>query len=569
MDSETTPVTIVPGGSFLHRDTAMGTVLPPSRDSLLIADTMTQFVRQEVLPQVTALEVREEGAMRRLMQKAGELGLLAGAIPQAYGGLELSRTENALLSERAALYPSFALTQNVHSGVATLPLVWFGTDEQKARYLPAIAQGEKIAAFALTEANAGSDALSARCQAVPNDSGFTLTGAKSWITNAGLADLFTVFARISEVGLTAFLVERNSPGLTLGKEEEKLGLRGTSTRAVFLDDVRVPASAVLGDPGQGHRVALYPLNIGRLHIAAGALGACKANLYSAVRYAKERRQFGKSLAEFGLIQGKLGEMAARVFAAESMVYRTCDLLDRAIAQGYAPYVAAEEYAVECALAKIYATEALDFVVDECLQIHGGYGYSEAFPIARAYRDARVMRIFEGTNEINRLTVTDQLGRRFRTGRLPLRYKEEPSYLDGLRTAVRTVLLALWERIPPEETEQHQEAFACCADMVLSLFAADSAVLWELNQPDAVDAWQVDAWQRFATDCGWAVFGDAVRQVRHRAAELADYPVDMSLRHRVYEVLPEGYFDAITRRRELAASLLEGVGWSWLTTIEGN
>ncbi len=560
MDSEGGQVTRVAGGSFLTDATPFGSTttqqqLPP--ETFLMADTMTRFIRQEVLPYLAALEAHEEGLLGRLMQRAGELGLLAGSVPEAYGGLGLSRAANALLYERAALQPSFALTQNVHSGVATLPLVWFGTEEQKRAYLPAMASGKKMGAFALTEANAGSDALSAQCQAIPTRNGYALTGVKNWITNAGIADVFTVFARIPEVGVTAFLVDRNAAGVSLGKEEEKLGLRGASTRTLFLDNVQVSDSAILGEPGKGHRVALYPLNIGRLNIGASAVGAAKVNLWRAVLYARERHQFGRSIGEFGLIQSKLGEMAARVFAAESMIYRVCGLVDEVLRYDTNPLIAAEEYAIECSMVKIYATETLDYVVDECLQIHGGYGYSEAFPIARAYRDARVMRIFEGTNEINRLTVLDQLTRRVRSGRLVLADDGDGirDALTPLRKAVRTVLLSVWKRIPPGDMEKCQEVAALCAEMVLFVFAVDSTLRRFIGTSRNISA--------FVGNCRDVVVTDATRQIRNGSAELANYLLDKGIGCQVGNILPEREEDTVTARRKLADFLLDGAGEGWL------
>jgi alkylation response protein AidB-like acyl-CoA dehydrogenase len=552
-------MTAASGGAFLVGPITPACARTPEdlpADALLMADTMERFVRGQVLPHEAALEAREEGLIRRLMQEAGCLGLLAGAIPTTYGGLGLSRSALALLCERAALSPPFALTHNVHGGVATLPLVWFGTEEQKARYLPKFASGEWIGAFALTEANAGSDALAARCRAERIADGYRLSGAKNWITNAGIADLFTVFARVEGAGMTAFLIERSLPGVGVGREEEKMGLRGTSTRALFLDGVIVPESAVLGEVGGGHRVALHPLNVGRLNIAAGALGACKANLRLAAQYAATRRQFDRPLTDFGLIQGKLGEITARTFAAESMVYRVAGLLDDGMEHDRTlPPRAAEEYAVECALVKVYATEAQAFVVDESLQIHGGYGFSETYPAARAYRDARVTRLFEGTNEINRLTVADQLARRVRVGRLALDSVPAPdaSPLAVLRELTQEILLALWERYPTSDAAQ--EAHSACADMVLALFTAESA---------AIRATRLSGRAReLAEDAAGIILVDSCTQSRTLAHEVCRHRDDRSLWAHLSACLPEPWFDAIAARRRLAAALrgADG-GWLW-------
>jgi alkylation response protein AidB-like acyl-CoA dehydrogenase len=505
---------------------------------------MERFVRAEVLPFADAIERQETGVLRGLLHRAGELGLLAGTVPTEYGGLGLPRSVTALLYERAAVVPSFALAHNVHCGVGTLPLVWFGTAEQKARYLPGLATGERIGAFALSEANAGSDALAARCRAErTSDGGFRLTGTKAWITNAGFADLFTVFAKVDSTHLTAFLVPRDTPGLTLGREEEKMGLRGSSTRALFLDGVMVGPDAILGEIGAGHRAALYPLNIGRLNIAAGALGAGKTALRHAVRYARNRRQSGHPLADFGLIQHKLGEMAARLYTAESMVYRVAGLLDT-------PGMPVDEYAIECALVKVYATEALGYVVDEAVQVHGGYGFAEAYPVARAYRDARVSRIFEGTNEINRLTVMEQLARRVGKGRLDLG-TSSPGHPGGevaiLRTLTRETILTVWEKIGTA-TDGNQETAAICTEMIIGLFAAESAWLRAAQLAGPTQEW--------AEDAANIVFADACALAHSQLIALGAHLGDRGVWQRLSVDVPEPWFDAISARRRLANALVE-------------
>lgn len=544
------------GGGFINGPPA--TVFTPedqTSETRLLADTMTGFLQSEVLPRLSALEAREDGLLRQLLTNAGHLGLLASSVPETYGGLGLSRAASALLYERAALCPSFALAHNVHSGVATLPLVWFGTEEQKRRYLPRLAAGESIGAFALTEANAGSDALSTRCIAIPQDNGFRLIGTKLWITNGGVADLFTVFARIPEIGVTAFLVERNTPGVSLGREEEKLGLRGASTRALYLDSVCVAKENILGVPGKGHQVALIPLNVGRVNIAAGAVGAAKSNLQLAIRYAQERRQFGQPLAQLGLIQSKLGEMAARIFAAESMIYRICGLLDGP--EG-TPLERSAEYAIECALVKVYATEVAGYVADECLQIHGGYGYSEAFPIARAYRDARVLRIFEGTNEINRLAVVDGIARRIRAGRLSLEAEAicTDDVFQNLRSLLRASLRALAAQVPLDKaTREAQEAAALCADIAIPLFAAESVALWATRIRGPLST--------FACDIAALLHATADRQGRERVEELAAYLGDPYLSARVDQQQISSRPDTITLRRRLAESVCQSAAQNWL------
>jgi alkylation response protein AidB-like acyl-CoA dehydrogenase len=428
------------GGEFLLREIAPEQVFTPemlSPEARMIARTMEEFMRKEVLPVVPRLEAQEPGLLPILMRKAGSLGLLAGAIPEPYGGLSLRKTDLALLAEKAAVYLSFAISIGVHTGVATLPLLFFGTEEQKAKYLPGLASGEILGSFALSEANSGSDALGARAKATlsPDGTHYRLTGEKLWITNGGFADLFTLFARVDGEQFTAFLIEQDAPGLIPGREERKMGLHGSSTRRMLLQEAQVPVANILGEVGKGHRPALYALNIGRFSIGVTALGAAKECLRMAARYAKQRQQFGRSIAAFDLIRHKLSAMAVRIYLLESMIYRVAGYWDALMTPPVQtnalehentrtpedlkpPFLhASEEYAIECAMIKFFGTEVLGYVVDEALQIHGGFGYSEEFPIERIYRDARVFRIFEGTNEINRLTVLDQLLRRLTAGRL--------------------------------------------------------------------------------------------------------------------------------------------------------
>jgi alkylation response protein AidB-like acyl-CoA dehydrogenase len=420
------------GGAFLLDEATPEQILTSeelSSEARLMAKTMEDFLRRDVLPVTDRLEAQEEGLMPRLIRKAGELGFLGAGLPERYGGLDLPKSAIALVTETMGANPSFAISVGVHGGVASLPLLSFGTEEQKQTYLPRLASGEWIGAFALSEANSGSDATAAQTRATltPDGKHYRLNGTKMWITNGGFADLFTVFAQVDGEQFTAFLVERTMPGVQPEREEHKLGLHGSSTRRLVLENAQVPVENVLGEIGKGHRPAFYALNIGRFHIGATALGFAKAIFADAVRYAKQRIQFDRPIAEFGLIQHKIGEMAARLFMLESMVTRTAGCWDSVFGAidpnaSDAPeryQAASEEYAIECALIKFFGTETLDYVVDESLQMHGGFGFSEEFSVARAYRDARVFRIFEGTNEINRLTVLDQLLRRGRQNRLPL------------------------------------------------------------------------------------------------------------------------------------------------------
>jgi alkylation response protein AidB-like acyl-CoA dehydrogenase len=462
-----------------------------------IAKTTRTFVEREVLPLLPRLEAGEHELNVPLLRRAGDLGLLAAEVPEAYEGLDLPKTLSTVIAEELAGGGSFAVSFGAHSSIGTLPLVYFGTDEQKARYLPRLASGEWIGAYALTETGSGSDALGARTRATLSADGrhYLLSGDKMWITNAGFADLFTVFAKVDGKRFTAFLVERDSPGLSFGEEEHKLGIKGSSTRQLHLADVPVPVENVLGEIGKGHRIAFNVLNVGRYKLGAGAVGGAKHALRLAAGYAQERHQFGRAIASFGLVRAKLAEMASRTFAAESAVYRTVGLIDEALAAEPTRAVldAVEEYAVEASIVKVLGSEVLDFCVDESLQIHGGYGYSAEFPIERAYRDSRINRIFEGTNEINRLLIPGMLLRRATKGELPLvsaaeRLQTEllePSFDEpedpeaaSLEGQKKLALLVAGKAVQVygEAIEEEQEVLGAIADVVIGTYASESALL---------------------------------------------------------------------------------------------
>jgi alkylation response protein AidB-like acyl-CoA dehydrogenase len=494
-------VKTISGGGFLIEELGPGEVFTPediTEEQRMFGRTAEEFLRKEVLPRQEAIYAKDYSAHRELMRKAGELGLLAIDIPEKYGGLGLDKVSSAVVGEKFALQPSFAGTHSAHVNIGTLPIVFFGTEEQKRKYLPKLATGQIIGAYALTEPHSGSDALAARTRATlsPDGRHYILNGQKMWITNGGFADLFTVFAKVDGEKFTAFLVERG-PGLISGHEEKKLGLDGCSTTALILEDCRVPVENVLGEVGRGHRVAFNVLNIGRLKLGARSLGSMKLALYESVRYAKERCQFGRPIADFGLIKHKLAEMTIRIYVGESMLYRALGMIDRAL-----EYVnkddpqqllqVLEQYAIECSIIKVWETEALAYVVDEEVQVFGGYGYSKEYPAERAYRDARIARIYEGTNEINRLVIASQLLRRAGSGQLPLLeaagrsadisvQRAQSSLADEYRMLASAKMIALKSfeslvRAHGDRARDEQEQLALIADMAMDIYAMESALL---------------------------------------------------------------------------------------------
>jgi alkylation response protein AidB-like acyl-CoA dehydrogenase len=496
------------GGSWLLDETPASDVFTPeklSEEHRLMARTTTEFVDNEVLPNLERLESKDWELARSLVRRCGELGLLSIAVPEEYGGLDLDKASSLAVVERIGPSASFATTFGGQANLSILPLVLFGTPEQKQKYLPRLINGELIGAYALSESGSGSDALAAKTRATKlPDGSWSLSGEKMWISNGGFADLFIIFAKVDGEHFTAFIVERAFPGISSGKEEHKMGLHGSSTTPILLQEVRVPAGNVLGEIGKGHKVALNTLNYGRFSLGAMCSGGCRAAIGAAAKYAAQRRQFGVPIASFGAIKHKLGEMTARTYALESLVYRTAGLIDATLGpaphDGAAVAKAFEEYAVEASIAKVAGSEILDYVLDENVQIHGGNGFVKDYPAERYYRDARVNRIFEGTNEINRLLIPGMLIRRALKGELPLipaakRLQDEvlsasaatggfgdQGVLDEEMRVVsafkKVALMVLGTAMQTygEKLTDEQEVVSFAADILIDIYASESAVL---------------------------------------------------------------------------------------------
>ena len=497
------------GGSFLIETPRPGDVFTPAElndDQRLIGQTAEEFVRDEVMPQIPDLELHKPGLMVGLLKKAGELGLLGSGVPEEYGGAGLDKVSSTLLSEKISSYASFSVSLGAHSGIGTLPIVYFGTDAQKQKYLPRLASGELIGCYCLSEPQAGSDAQNSKTRAVlsPDGKNWILNGQKMWISNGAFADLFIVFAKVDGEKFSCFIVEKGYPGFSVGAEEKKMGLKGSSTTPIFFENCPVPKENLLHEIGRGHIVAFNILNVGRLTLGASCIGGSKKAIADSAKYSKERVAFGKPIGDFGMIRAMLANMAIRTFALESMVYRAAGMIDRSIQASTGAdktqhlMKVLEEYAIECSIGKVYGSEAFDDVLDQAVQIFGGYGFHEEYPVARPYRDSRVNRIFEGTNEINRMLIIQMLMKRALSGTLPLLaagaklqeeimsgpsfseaaegpWAEEERLLAGAKKAFLLAAGAPMQRFH-EKLGDQQEIVGALADIVIEIYAMESALL---------------------------------------------------------------------------------------------
>ena len=574
------------GGSFLLESPAAQDVFTPADltdDQRLIGQTAEEFVIKEVLPVAKDLENKKPGLMAELVRKGGELGIMGGGVPEQYGGAGLDKIATTVLTEKISIYGGFAVTHGAHAGIGTLPIVYFGTEEQKKKYLPKLATAEWIGAYCLSEPQAGSDAQNSLTRAELNKEGthYILNGQKMWITNGGFADVYIVFAKIDGEKFTAFIVERNLPGCKPGNEEHKMGIHGSSTTPVFLENCKVPKENLLHEIGRGHIVAFNILNSGRFTLGASCVGGSKYVLAAAAKYTKERKAFGKQIGDFGLMKEKLAEMAIQIFAVESMVYRSAGNIEAAMSAATGDKVAhsmkvLEEYAIESSIAKVYGSEMLDYVVDEAVQIFGGYGFHEDYPVCRAYRDSRINRIFEGTNEINRMLIIQMLMKRAMGGQLPLipaatKLADEilagPSFEEApegvlaeearvVGNAKKMFLQAAGGAVQKfrEKLADEQELIGALANMVMEIYAMESCLL----RAQKAAAAKGEAASSVMIDAARVFLADAAERVEHdgRRAIAAVHEGDMLTTQMAVlkRFGKRGAVDTIALRRRVAAAV---------------
>ena len=574
------------GGSFLLESPAPQDVFTPADltdDQKLIGQTAEEFVLKEVLPLAKDLEAKKPGLMAELIRKGGELGLMGGGVPEEYGGAGLDKIATTVLTEKLSIYGGFAVTHGAHAGIGTLPIVYFGTEAQKEKYLPKLASAELIGAYCLSEPQAGSDAQNSLTRAELNAEGthYVLNGQKMWITNGGFADLYIVFAKIDGEKFTAFIVERAYAGCKPGNEEHKMGIHGSSTTPVFLENCKVPKENVLHEIGRGHIVAFNILNSGRFTLGASCVGGSKHVLMTASKYSKERKAFGKQIGEFGLMKEKLAEMAIQIFAVESMVYRSAGNIEAMVTAGTGDKTAhlmkvLEEYAIESSIAKVYGSEMLDFVVDEAVQIFGGYGFHEEYPVCRAYRDSRINRIFEGTNEINRMLIVQMLMKRAMGGQLALipaamKLADEilagPSFEEApegvleeetrmVANAKKMFLQAAGGAVQKlrEKLAEEQELVGALANIVMEVYAMESCLLRAQKATET----RGEAGQSAMIAAAQVFISDAMERVEHESkrALAAVHQGDMLTTQTAVlkRFGKRGVVDTIALRREVAAAV---------------
>jgi butyryl-CoA dehydrogenase len=583
------PEKLLKGGEFLIADVPPGDVFTPedfTEEQISIGDTAEQFVRNEVLPHVDKLEAHDFDLMVKLLRQYGELGMLTIDAPEEYGGLELSKTTGLVAAEHTSLYGGFSTAVTAHSGIGTLPIVYYGTKAQKEKYLPKIISAEWIAAYCLTEPEAGSDAMSCRTVATlsPDGKHYILNGTKQFITNGSFADIYTVFAKIDREHFTAFIVERTFPGVSPGPEEKKMGIKGSSTTPLVLEDAQVPVENVLGEIGKGHKIAFNVLNVGRLKLGACVTGGAKYILGESAIYANQRKQFGKTIGSFGAIREKFADMVAATYASESVAYRVGGMVDdrlstleKGIDRYYEAYQAGiEEYSMECAIAKVFCSDMMAVVADHAVQIYGGYGYTQEYPAERAYRDERINRIFEGTNEINRMLIPGTLLKRALKGELPLQdeimkavgrlsapaadppavpFGAEKQLLRNLKDAFLVLAGAAVQRFAAKLKDE-QEVLIALADLAIGCFALESAILRAEKIAASGNAWRTEVSEAATKVFAFQAQEDCTTAARRAAFYIGEGPMLKTL---LSGVRRSGRYEAaglLEAKRKLAAATLE-------------